>query len=221
VVVQAFLGLLGEDDRGALLAEGRRSVHRPGEVILHEGSKPTTVAVVLEGTVKLVKLALGGREVVLELRGTGEVIGELGAIDDEPRSASVVALDDVVLFVLDADRFRHLLRERAGIGHAVIVTVTRRLREAAARQLEFGSSDGLRRVCRRVAELAASHGVETEDGVLIDHAMSQQELADWAGVSRDGVVRALTELRRMGWIETGRQRLVVRRLDDVRQRGEV
>jgi CRP-like cAMP-binding protein len=173
---------------------------------------------VLTGTVKLTKTAPSGREIVLELRGAGEVVGELGAIDGHTRSASAVALGEVEALVVPADRFNALLRERAGLAHRLLVTVVARVREAASRQLELGTSDVVGRVCRRLAELAASHGAAIEGGVLVRGTVSQQELADWAGVSRDGVVRALHELRDLGWVETGRQRLLIRNLDAVSRR---
>ncbi len=214
----SFLGQLAEDDLAALLAAGRPATHRPGELILHEGGAPSVVLAVLGGTVKLTKVSTAGREVVLELRGGGEIVGELGAIDGEPRSASVVALDAVEVQAIPAAAFAALVRSSSGLSTVLIATLVQRLRASAGRQLELGSTDSLGRVCQRLAELAESHGETTPDGVLVLRAISQQELADWCGISRDGVVRALTELRRLGWVETGRQRLLLRDLDMLRER---
>ena len=74
------------------------------------------------------------------------------------------------------------------------------------------------RVCRRLAELAASHGEPDDDGVLIRASLSQQDLADWSGVSRDGVVRTLHELRDLGVVDSGRGRILIRDLAAIRQR---
>jgi CRP-like cAMP-binding protein len=214
----SFLGDLADEDLDALRAIANTRRYGPGELVLREGDRPSSVLAVLRGTVKLTKTASSGREIVLELRGAGEVVGELGAIDGRSRSASAIALGEVEALIVPADRFNALLRERAGLAHRLLVTVVARVREAASRQLELGTADVVGRVCRRLAELAASHGEVTDGGVLVRGAVSQQDLADWAGVSRDGVVRALTELRSLGWVETGRQRLLIRNLDAVSRR---
>jgi CRP/FNR family cyclic AMP-dependent transcriptional regulator len=189
-----------------------------GDVIIREGDPSSIALVVLAGTVKTTKLAASGREVVLELRGPGDVVGELGVIDGEPRSASVVALDRVDALVFSAPAFNEMLRERAGIAHRLLLTIVGRLRQASARQLELGTIDVVGRVCNRLVELATTHGEPVSNGVLVRSAISQHELADWAGVSRDGVVRALHELRELGWVETGRRRVVVVNLAALRHR---
>lgn len=208
-----FLGRLDADDLAALLEAGHRRQHRAGEVLLREGEPPSSVIVVLAGTVKVTKAGTSGREVLLELRSAGDVVGELGAVDGAPRSATVLTLGEVDAVTVAADRFDRLLRERAGVAHAVLATVVHRLRRSAARQLEFGTLDVVGRVCARIAELAVDHGEPGEGGVVIRRSISQQDLADWAAVSRDGVVRALAELRSNGWVETGRHRIVVRELE--------
>jgi CRP-like cAMP-binding protein len=215
---ESFLGGLDDADLDALRAVASVRSYDPGAVVLREGDRPSTVLAVLRGTMKLTKIASSGREIVLELRGAGEVVGEMGAIDGQSRSASAVALGQVDVLVVPADRFNALLQERARLAHRLLVTVVTRVREAASRQLELGTADVVGRVCRRLAELAASHGETTDRGVLVRGAVSQKELADWAGVSRDGVVRALGELRALGWVETGRQRLVILNLDAVARR---
>ena len=129
-----------------------------------------------------------------------------------------MALGEVEALVVPADVFNTLLRERGGLAHQLLVTEVARLREAAGRQLELGTADVVGRVCRRLAELAASHGVPMDGGVLVRGAISQQDLADWSGISRDGVVRALGELRRLGWLDTGRQRVLIRDLDAITRR---
>jgi CRP-like cAMP-binding protein len=189
-------------------------------MVLREGDPSTSVVFVTSGTVKLVKSAPNGRAVVLELRGPGEMMGDLGVIDGEPRSASAVALDRVELVVLAAAGFLELTRSRSGVAQAMISTLVRRVREASGRQLELGSTDVVGRVCARLAQLCTSHGQPSDDGVLLDRAISQQELADWCGSSRDSVVRALGELRQRGWIATGRQRVLVVEPDLVRARAD-
>jgi CRP-like cAMP-binding protein len=215
-----FLGSLDDHDLDVVARAGRKVVHRPGATFMHEGGESSSVAFVTAGTVKLVKSASSGRTVVLELRGPGEVVGDLGAIDGEPRSAGAIALDRVELIVVSAATFIDLTKSHPGLSQAMMTTLVRRLREASGRQLEAGSSDVVGRVCARLAQLCTSHGQKGDDGVLLDRAISQQELADWCGSSRDSVVRALGELRELGWIATGRQKVLVVQPDRVRERAD-
>jgi CRP/FNR family transcriptional regulator, cyclic AMP receptor protein len=213
----SFLAGLGDDDTAALFAVGGRRTFTPAEMLCREGDAGTAILVVLSGTVKLTKTALNGRETMLELRGPGDVLGEMSVVDGAPQSANAVALEDVEVLVVDAARFDELRRERAAIANALLTVVVYRLRQASGRQLELGTDDVISRVCRRLAELATSHGEPNAEGVLV-RALSQQDLADWAGVSRDGVVRALHELREAGLVESGRGRILIKDLEAVTAR---
>jgi CRP/FNR family cyclic AMP-dependent transcriptional regulator len=213
-----FLAYLDAADFDAIRAVSRCRRAGKGDVLLREGDAPSAVLLLLSGTVKLTKLAVSGREAMLDLRGPGDIVGELGALDGRPRSASVVALSDVDVLSLSGETFGVLVEEREGIGRALQLTMAGRLREASDRQLEQGTSDVMARVCRRLGELADSHGVSVDGGVMIARAVSQQELAQWTGVSRDGVVRALSELRARDLVDTGRNRILIKDVPGVRSR---
>ncbi len=191
--------------------------YESGEFLCREGDAGAGIVVLLSGDVKLTKTAANGRETMLELRGPGEVLGEMSVVDGNPQSANAIALGDVDALVVSAGRINALRAERASIANALLAIAVRRLRQASARQHELGTVDGTSRVCRRLVELAAHHGETTADGVSV-RALSQQELADWAGVSRDGVVRALHELRNAGVVESSRGRIVIKDLAAVSAR---
>jgi CRP/FNR family cyclic AMP-dependent transcriptional regulator len=213
----SFLAGLGADDADAMFAAGTRRAFATGELLCREGDVGSAILVVLSGYVKLTKTAISGRETMLELRGPGEVLGEMSVVDGAPQSANAVAIDEGEVLAVDAARFDALRRERAGIANALLGVVVGRLRQASGRQLELGTDDVISRVCRRLVELASSHGELLADGVLV-RALSQQDLADWAGVSRDGVVRALHELREAGLVESGRGRVLIKNLGAVTER---
>lgn len=215
---ETFLGSLEQAEVDLLLGAGRIVWREPGEALCREGDAATAVFFVLAGSVKLCKVAESGREVVLELRGRGEVLGEMGVVDGAPRSASAIGLDRVEALVIESDRFRALLLERPALAHRLLEVVVARLRQASGRQLELGSVDVMGRVCTRLVELAASHGVAAADGIMVRAGISQQELADWAGTSRDGVVRVLRDLRELGLVESGRARILIRDLAALRER---
>jgi CRP-like cAMP-binding protein len=116
------------------------------------------------------------------------------------------------VWALGSAELMRLARTDGDVAAALLVTLSAKVRESAARHLELGTTEALPRVARRVAELADLRG----GGREITSPLSQQELADWAGVSRDGVVRSLTWLRQEGIVETGRRRFVI--LDPARLR---
>ena len=159
--------------------------------------------IVEHGDVKLTTIALNGQEVVLDVLGSGELLGELSAIDGTARSATAVALTDVELTSIPIDRFLAFLQEHPVAMGALLSVVIRRLRSANRRQLEFSTSDALGRVCARLDELADRYGASDDGkGVHIELAITQTELAQWCGLSREAVVKALRKLRQLGWIHT-------------------
>ncbi|MEA3218767.1 MAG: hypothetical protein QOJ19_4923 [Acidimicrobiia bacterium] len=215
-----FFTALTPGDRNILEAESRRRTYPAGTVLFIEGDQAQHVLVIRRGLIKLTKGAPDGREVVIELRGAGEILGELSAIDGEPRSATGVVIEPTEVLIIGNERFRALLATHASLGASVLTTVVSRLREASARQLEMGTADALGRVARRLVELSELRGQLRDGELSLSSPISQQELADWAGVSRDAVVRALTTLRRLGWVDTGRRQFVIRNLEALRQRAE-
>jgi CRP/FNR family cyclic AMP-dependent transcriptional regulator len=205
----AFLLGLDEADSAVLRQAGHEKRHAAGEHLCLEGDPPNQIWFLLEGHVKLSKVATNGREIVLEIRGPGDVIGEMGLVDGQPRSATATTLDDALVLVLTGDRFRTILRERANVATRLFEELVRRLRQASDRQLELGTVSVVGRLCGRLVELARSHGINDESGILISAGISQQELAEWCGSSRDSVVRALTGLREAGLLESRRGEVIV------------
>jgi CRP/FNR family cyclic AMP-dependent transcriptional regulator len=200
-----LLSRLADDDRDALLDAGRRRTFAAKEALLHEGEEPGEVLLLLRGTTKVTRTSTEGREVVVGVRTPGDLLGELGAVDGRPRSASVWALEDVEARVIRASEFRDLLEARPRIAVALLGELSARLRQSTDQVLELGTQDALARVSRRVLELAPRAGAD-EAGTRV---VSQQELADRSGLSREAVVKALRTLRTLGWIRQDARRLEV------------
>jgi CRP/FNR family transcriptional regulator, cyclic AMP receptor protein len=171
------------------------------------------------GEVKVTTAALTGQELVLDIVGADEVLGELSAIDGAPRSATAVALTDVEITAISADRFRTFLHETPSVQAAMLEQTVARLRQANRRQLEYSSSDALGRVCARLDELVERHG---DASAQLDLGLSQTELAQWCGLSREAVVKALRKLRNLGWIATGTDgAMTVLDPDQLHARGQI
>lgn len=212
-----FWELLDEKRRDAVRSRATSRRYTPGTVIIREGDWTRWVLVLISGRVKVVTSAPGGHHAVLAMRGPGDVIGEMAAVDATPRSATVIAVDHVTALWLRDDDFVRLLRDHPPIAAALLKSTTARLRWANNRRSEFVDRPAAGRVAVLLVDLAERFGVPTPDGVLIGLRIGQDDIAGLVSASREAVARALRRLRADGVISTGRQRIVIHRLDALRR----
>jgi CRP-like cAMP-binding protein len=198
--------MLSPEDAADLVGLGRRRLYRKGSVIFSEGDRSEWVAYLVKGSVKASCFAADGRETVMNVVGAGELLGDLSAIDGEPRSASVVAMENTEAVVVQAPDFARFLEEHPVATVALLRSVTHRLRLSDRRRAEFGSLDVVSRLARLILELADLYGTGNGD---IGVALTQEEIAGWTGASREAVVKALRQLRDRGWIETARRQILI------------
>ena len=119
---------------------------------------------------------------------------------------------------ISSEMFLDYLVDHPRVALHLLRMLTGRLRDADRKRIEFGARDTIGRVAARLVELAEQFGTEGGTGVVIDLPFSQQELAGWIGSSRESVVKALTQMRARGWIETGRRSITVRDMAALRTR---
>ncbi len=209
---EGFLAALEPDTARALQQAGRRRRWPAGATIFLEGEPGSSVVVLLEGRVKAYSTSFDGKEIILSLRGPGQLLGEIAALGQAGtlRSASVAAIEPTVGQVLTAAEFEAFLEAHPRASIVLLRAVLERLEQAVQMRLEYGAHDVLGRVARRLCELADVAGTPTPDGgVTITVALSQEELAGWVVASREAVARALGRLRTQGVISTDRKRIVV------------
>jgi len=212
----SLLDRLSPAERSALLDAGTPRRFVAGAPLMREGEPSDHVFVLTSGHVKVCFADRNGREALLAIRGPGDLLGDLSAVDGEPRSAAVVALGPVRAHVVSAARFRELLANRPALAVAVLELLVTRLRDADRKRVEFGAYDTGGRVARRLVELARRYGerMAGPDGpVRITLGLTQDELAGWTGASREAVAKALAGFRAQGWVETRRREVVVLDLD--------
>lgn len=214
---QSFLESLPEAERAALLAVGRRRDWERGEVLVHDGDRADSAIVLIEGLVKIHKLAADGAEVVLGVSGPGDLLGEISAIRDAVRSASLTAVTAVRGAVISVPDLRAFLSANPRTTLALLDLTLSRLHVADRRRMEFATAESLARVSSRLVELAQRFG-KPLDGGAIDVALpiTQDELASWSASSRESTARALRTLRELGLIQTQRLRMTVLDLDALR-----
>ena len=194
-------------DRAALTKVSNRRRYDSGEFVFHQGEAAADAIVVMAGRLKLVRTSPDGREVLIELRGPGSLVGELGIVDGRPRSTAVRAMGPVDLLSIPSREFRRLLAERPSLSLGVLESVARRLRQTVERRSEASNVGVLAQLCGRLMELADGLPLDSDGSVDLQLSLTQQEIADWLGVSRDAVVVVLQRLREEGLVETGRRRI--------------
>jgi CRP-like cAMP-binding protein len=217
-VIRPFLSQLGHQDADALLALVRRRKVARDEPILRAGSAGDEVVVVLAGRVKLVAYGADRREVVLALRGPGELIGEMAALSSQRRTADAIAVDDVEIGLLAAQELSGFLREHPDASFVLIRMLVSRLAEATRDVVDLATRDSVGRVAKRLVELAAEHGSPVAGGTRIELSLSQDELASWIGATRETVARALRLMRQLQWVSTDHRSITVLDVEALRER---
>ncbi|MGW7428750.1 Crp/Fnr family transcriptional regulator [Streptomyces sp. NPDC054861] len=213
----SFLGALPEAVRADLLNIGTRCRYVPEEILMHEGERSRHVVLLRSGFVKVTARLANGHEALLAIRVGGDIVGEMAAMDDAPRSATVTACGDIAASIVRESDLRLFLDTRPQAALAIAGIVSQRLRWANRRRVEFGGFPVKVRLARVLAELAASYGHRVPRGLVIGVDLTQPELAALTGSAEVTIHKALAELRRDDLITTGYRRTTVLDLDRLRR----
>ena len=195
-----FLASFTDDERKTLEELGRRRQFGAGQVLFSEGDEGHDVVLLLEGAVKIVSTAPSGKEIILDVMETNELLGELSAIDGEPRSATAVALTRVEVLIIPTREFTSFLEQHGAVATALLRVVAARLRRSSQRQLEFGTNDALGRLCSCLLRMVDSSSADA-DRHAVSMLLAQHEIAALTGLAREAVVKGLRALRELGWID--------------------
>jgi CRP/FNR family transcriptional regulator, cyclic AMP receptor protein len=204
-----FLRLLTQDDADALVRSVRQRSVPKNEVILRAGAAGDDVVLVLSGRVRLVAYGADQREVMLAIRGPGELLGEMAALGGQRRTASATALDDVEAGFMHADEFNQFLCDHPDTAMVLMRMLVRRLTEADRDRVALATQDSVGRVAKRLLELSSEHGSPSAGGTRIELSLTQDELARWTGATRETVSRALRLMRQLGWVSTDNRAITV------------
>jgi CRP-like cAMP-binding protein len=183
----------------------REKSYPKNSVILFEDDPGDALYIVLRGQVKVVLIGEDGREVILSILKDGDFFGEMSLIDDQPRSAHVIAMAESHLLVLHRDDFRKCLEDAPRIALGLLRALSRRLRRADDKIGGLVLLDVNGRVARLLLELADEH-----DGVQIPRKVTHHTIAQMIGSSRETVSRTIRELGDRGLIEVSRKTIIIR-----------
>jgi CRP-like cAMP-binding protein len=200
--------------RGAMVST---SVRR-GEVLFREGEPGDRFWVIAAGKVKLGHAAPDGRESLLAVLGPGEIVGELSVYDPGPRTATATVLAPSTFLELEHTKFLELLQQHPGLSRQLLRSLAQRLRKTNAALADLVFSDVPGRVAKALLDLAARFGRPVGAGIRVPHDLTQEELAQLVGASRETVNKSLAEFSTRGWIQLDGRAVVLLDLQRLEKR---
>lgn len=209
---------LDADSRRELEAAGTERAFDRGEFLCFEGDPTDYLYVIRSGLIRVDRTAADGRVALLELAGSGDFFGELGALERRPRSAAARVVIPLQALAVPVEVLHELFRTHPAVLFAVATAIADRLRELTDQFVESGEPAAVPRVAGRIVTLLERIDHREQGGsISLDMPISQQDLAEWAGLSREGTAKALRQLRGDGVLSTGRRRLDIHRVEELRR----
>jgi CRP-like cAMP-binding protein len=211
-----FLAALERPDLEQLAGVVTRRQFRKGDAIFHKEDEGQSLFIVEDGAVRIYVPSAQGADLTLAILGAGDFFGDLSLLDGQPRSAGADAMQDTRALILERSDFLELMRSRPDAALAIMAVVSKRLRETDEMASDLAFLDVGGRLAKRLLELASSHGVRRDDGTLLDVSITQEQLANMIGVTRESVNRNLASFRRAGLISSQGRRIILRDPDGLR-----
>ena len=193
---------------------------RKGQVIFVEGEPGDRLYVIVEGKVTLGHSASDGRETLLAVLGPGEMFGELSLFDPGPRTSTATAVTDAKLLSLSHEKLIPWLRENPDVSLQLLARLAQRLRRTNEAVGDLVFSDVPGRVAKALIDLGARFGKQTDEGLFVHHDLTQEELAQLVGASRETVNKALADFAGRGWLRLDGRAVLITDLDRLSKRGK-
>ena len=188
------------------------------EVLFHEGDPGDRLYVIIDGKVKLGRASGDGRENLLAVLGPGEMFGELSLFDPGPRNATATAVADTVLIGLGNEDLTPWLSGRPDVSRQLLRALARRLRRTNENLADLVFSDVPGRVAKALLDLSERFGRPAEDGLRVAHDLTQEELAQLVGASRETVNKALADFASRSWLRLEARAVVLLDTERLRRR---
>ncbi|MEI2774544.1 MAG: Crp/Fnr family transcriptional regulator [Tetrasphaera sp.] len=212
-----FAGLNEQATHDLLASMGPLRLER-GDELFHEGDPGDRLYVITEGKVKLGRSSSDGRENLLAILGPGEMFGELSLFDPGPRTATATAVAETQLVGLSNDALHAYLTDHPKAALTLLAALARRLRRTNESVADLVFTDVPGRVAKALLELSGRFGRPVEEGVMVAHDLTQEELAQLVGASRETVNKALADFATRGWIKLEARAVLLLDLDRLKRR---
>ncbi|MGE9807283.1 MULTISPECIES: Crp/Fnr family transcriptional regulator [unclassified Janibacter] len=209
---------LDDDAAHALLATMTASRMERGDVLFREGDRGDRLYVITEGKIKLGRTSTDGRENLLSILGPGEMFGELSLFDLGPRTATATAVAETQLVALDNHQLRDFVAGQPRVAMTLMSALAARLRRTNDTLADLVFTDVPGRVAKALLDLSRRFGRPVEDGVLVAHDLTQEELAQLVGASRETVNKALADFASRGWLRLEARAVLLQDVERLQRR---
>ena len=210
---------LDDDASHALRASMVALKLNKGQVLFKERQEGDRLYVVVHGKIKLGTTSADGRENLLSILGPGEMFGELSLFDPEPRTSTATAVTDARLVSLAHDAVMGLVTSSPQTSLELLRRLAQRLRKSNEVLADLVFADVPGRVAKAIMDLGERFGVQKEDGLHVNHDLTQEELAQLVGASRETVNKALADFAARGWVKLEPRAVLVTDVERVTKRG--
>lgn len=190
-----------------------------GQTLFKEGEPGDRLFVILEGKLKLGTSSGDGRENLLNILGPSEMFGELSLFDPGPRTATATAVTDARLLALAHDQVIGWVTKHPQVSLQLLARLSQRLRRTNESLADLVFSDVPGRVAKAIMDLGTRFGVTKDDGLHVNHDLTQEELAQLVGASRETVNKALADFAGRGWVRLEPRAVVVLDVERLSKRG--
>ena len=209
---------LSEDDARALRSDVINVELGRGERLFSEGDEGDKLYIILKGKIKLTRAAHDGRENLLSVHGPGEMFGELSLFDVTPRTSSATAITDATLAGLGHEDLRSWLSTRPDVAMHMLSALAQRLRRINDVKADLVFTDVPGRVAKALLDLSERFGTQQDNGIQVNHDLTQEELAQLVGASRETVNKALADFAARGWVQLSAKSVLLLDTDRLRKR---
>jgi CRP/FNR family cyclic AMP-dependent transcriptional regulator len=216
-----LLGRLTGSARHEFLRLGVARSAAASSVLIEEGVRESYVILLEDALTKVTVAMADGRHALLDVRVSGDLVGEISALNDTPRSATVTTCRASAIRVIHRNDFRSFLRGRPDAAMAIAGIVADRLRMANRRRVDFASYPVKVRLARVLWEIATAYGYREDQGIVVDIQLTQSELATMCGAAEITLQKAMRELRSSGVVGTGYRQVIVRDVESLRRCADV
>ena len=210
VIRRAPLFTALDDASAATLRESMTQVKvSKGQTLFKEGDAGDRLFVVVEGKLKLGTSSGDGRENLLSILGPGDMFGELSLFDPGPRTATATAVTDARVLALANDQVIGWVTAHPQVSLQLFKRLARRLRRTNEVLADLVFADVPGRVAKAIMDLGERFGTKKDDGLHVNHELTQEELAQLVGASRETVNKALADFAGRGWVRLEPRAVVV------------
>ena len=211
---------LDDADSASLLANMVSVKIAKGTILFAEGDGGDQLYVIAEGKLKLGTSSGDGRENLLSILGPGEMFGELSLFDPGPRTSTATAVTDAKLLSLGQEKLLPWLAENPKVALQLLARLAQRLRRTNEAVGDLVFSDVPGRVAKALIDLGERFGKKTDEGLFVHHDLTQEELAQLVGASRETVNKALADFAGRNWLKLDGRAVLITDFERLSKRGK-